>query len=71
MYKQWRKDMKTLKVLDDKGKPSGSRWKVISLDQLNYDIYRIKDQRASSYIDLPDKKKFKDRKDDQVILERR
>ena len=48
------RNLKTLEVLDDKGKPSGSRWKIISIDQLNNDIYRIKEQRASTYIALAD-----------------
>ena len=28
--------------------------KIISIDQLNFDIYRIKEQWASTYIDLPE-----------------
>ena len=53
-WKQNMRNLKTLEVLDDKGKPSGSRWKIISIDQLNNDIYRIKEQRASTYIALAD-----------------
>ena len=46
--------MKTLKVLDDEGKPSISRWNIIAIDQLFVDIYWIKEQRAFTYIELPE-----------------
>ena len=43
---------KTLEVLYDDGKPIGSKWTILSLDQLNFHIDRIKEQRASTLIEL-------------------
>ena len=50
--------LEKLELVDAKGKPIGSGWRSISVDQLNVDIYRIKEQRASSYIELPENPKF-------------
>ena len=51
--KETMQQLETLELLDDSGKPVGSGLKFISVDQLNVDIYRIKEQRASSY--MPEK----------------
>ena len=44
----------SLEQVASKGKPIGSRWKHISMDQCNVDIHQIKELRASSYIETPD-----------------
>ena len=46
-----------MEVLDSKGKPIGSGWTIISIEQLTVDNFRIKEQKASSYIDLPENNK--------------
>ena len=48
----------SLEQVASKGKPISSRWKHISMDQCNVDIHQIKELRASSYIETPNKSKI-------------
>ena len=40
------KKLERLAVVYSKGKPIGSKWTITAIDQLDVDIYRIKEQRA-------------------------